>query len=51
MKEVDVVIARHLNDEALADRLRRIADTPGTWSAKEKNALLYEAAKRLEKKK
>jgi hypothetical protein len=40
-----------LTDAALGDRLRRIVDSPRTWSKEDRDALVLEAAKRLEGRK
>jgi hypothetical protein len=41
--------AKYLNNEALADRLRRLVADPGRWPRREREAFILEAADRLEK--
>jgi hypothetical protein len=40
---------RYLTDEALADRLRKVADNARTWSKAERDAFMLEAARRLDR--
>ena len=46
MSEYDYI--EHLTDPALANRLRLLVDSPRGWSKAEREALMLEAAKRLE---
>ena len=39
---------RKLTNGALADRLRRIVDNPKAWPKSEREALILEAARRLD---
>jgi hypothetical protein len=39
---------RHLTNGALADRLRRIVENPKSWPKSEREALILEAARRVE---
>jgi hypothetical protein len=47
-KPVEIHWADHLTDAALAMRLRMLAENIRQFTVKERNALLFEAAHRLE---
>jgi hypothetical protein len=48
-EEMNMKYAKYLNNDALADRLRRMVADPGRWPRREREAFILEAADRLEK--
>lgn len=47
METTEEMVAKHLTNEALAERLERITRYPASWSKAEREAFVMEAAKRL----